>query len=83
MLFTIHHCPPLCQNLPEGYELLQLVTPAMITNVWTELEYRYDMCWTTYGTLIKHLKTVNCRSQAVNPVTYQNMCAFIPMPLIY
>jgi hypothetical protein len=27
----------------------------LLNNAWTENQYRYDICWATYGALIEHL----------------------------
>jgi len=55
-----HFTNDLCfsRTFQEVWAVSATVTPAMITNVWTKLEYKYDMCWTTYGAHVKHVLTV-------------------------
>jgi hypothetical protein len=50
---------PLATNLPELAGRLRdavaTVILDLLNNVWTEIEYRYDICRATHGTLVEHL----------------------------
>jgi hypothetical protein len=48
------------------------VIHAMLTNLWTELEYR-NILWAICGTLRENLKPARHRSQHPDDITYQNM----------
>ena len=50
-----HHCAELAGRMQAA---AATVTPTMLTNVWTELEYGYDMWQATHVALIEHLRTV-------------------------
>jgi hypothetical protein len=53
------YVPPLATTLPELagriIDSVVTVTLDLLKNVWTEIEYRCDICRTTHGALIKHL----------------------------
>jgi hypothetical protein len=53
------YMPPLATTLPElaGRIRDAVVTVALdlLNNVWTETEYRCDICQATHGALIEHL----------------------------
>jgi hypothetical protein len=52
------YVPPLATTLPELAGRIRgaviTVTPDLLNNVWTEIEYRY-ICWATHCALIEHL----------------------------
>lgn len=56
-----HQCSPLCWNLLAEHKLLQLVTPPMLTDVWTEPSCRYSTCLVTQD--CHHWTCVNCHVQ--------------------
>jgi hypothetical protein len=51
--------PPLATNLPDLSgrirDAVAIVTLDLLNNVWTENEYRYDICRATHGALIEHM----------------------------
>jgi hypothetical protein len=51
--------PPLATALPECAgrirDAVAAVTLNLLNNLWTEVEYRYDICWATHGAIIEHL----------------------------
>jgi hypothetical protein len=53
------HVQPLATTLPELAgrirDVVATVTLDLLNNVWTEIEYRYDICRATQGALIEHL----------------------------
>jgi hypothetical protein len=53
------YVPPLATTLPELVgrmrDAVATFTLDLFNNVWTEIEYRYDICWATHGALIEHL----------------------------
>jgi hypothetical protein len=51
------------------------VTPAMPTNVWTKLAYRYDVCQAAHGALIERIQTAEVQ---LDHITYQNTFSFHP-----
>jgi hypothetical protein len=53
------YMPPLATTMlePAGRirDVVATVTLDLLNNAWTENQYRYDICWATYGALIEHL----------------------------
>jgi hypothetical protein len=53
------YVPPLATTLPELAGRIRAavvaVTLSFLNYVWTEIEYRYDICWATYGVLVEHV----------------------------
>jgi hypothetical protein len=51
--------PPLATTLPELAgrirDAVATVTLDLLNNVWTQIEYRYDICWATHDALIERL----------------------------
>jgi hypothetical protein len=54
--------PPLATTLPELAGKIRnsvaTVTLNLLNNVWTEIEYRYDICRATHGALIEGHKNL-------------------------
>jgi hypothetical protein len=53
------YVPPLATTLPELAGRIRdaavTFTLDLLNNMWTETEYRYDICRATHGALIEHL----------------------------
>ena len=59
------YIPPFLTTLPEllgRYDIMQLVKPSMITNVWIELEYPHNVSRATQGAVNEHLQIVKWNS---------------------
>jgi len=52
------------------------VTPSMLMYMFSELEYRCDVCCTTDGAVIEHLWTVTARSLKFDYWTYESFFDF-------
>ena len=49
-----------------------LVTPAMLVNVWSGLEQRYDTCQAIHGALNKYLYTFTCMSHNLTRYSFHS-----------
>jgi hypothetical protein len=53
------YMPPLPTTMPEPAgrirDVVATVALDLLNKAWTENQYRYDICWATYGALIEHL----------------------------
>jgi hypothetical protein len=53
------------------------VTPTMLTNVRTELQYRHDICHANHGAVIEHLK-IGVQVTKRDHITHQNVSFSFP-----
>lgn len=58
-----------------------IFTPTMFTNMWTEHQCRYGMCWTSSGDLVEHWKLLRVGHENLIIISSGMCLDFIPIPL--
>ena len=54
--FMLHHCLNISAGLSDRIKgAVATVTLTILTKVWTELAYRYDMCQPVHSAHIEHM----------------------------